>query len=242
MAIEKLTGIVTNVVRHSDRMNIVTLYTRERGSVSFLSPVGTGRGARQRSARLMPLAVVSTEVNFKGNKDLQTLGSLSSPHPWQDLYFNPVKSTMVIFLAEFLHAFLRHSESDPAQWDYVFASIGILDKARKDIGNIHLAFLIGFLHFAGIFPDLSEMKEDMLFDMRAGQPTYFAPGHSDFLSVKETAMLPGLLRMNMRNRGCFRFSGAQRRLLLQRLLRYYGIHFPGMGDLKSPEVLSEIFS
>ncbi|MDE6682692.1 MAG: recombination protein O N-terminal domain-containing protein, partial [Muribaculaceae bacterium] len=52
MPIERVTGIVTDIVRHNDRHNIVTLFRRSRGRVSFLSPAGSGKAGRARNARL----------------------------------------------------------------------------------------------------------------------------------------------------------------------------------------------
>ena len=40
----------------------------------------------------------------------------------------------------------------------------------------------------------------------------------------------------------YRFNGTERRQLLDRILRYYAIHFPGLSGLKSPDILSEVFS
>lgn len=103
MASEKITGIVTDMIRHNDRHNVVTLFTRSRGRMSFLSPAGTGRTAAMRRAGLQLLSLVEAEVNVRGDRDLQLLGRFSSPHVWSDIYFNPVKSAVAMFLAEFIN-------------------------------------------------------------------------------------------------------------------------------------------
>ena len=242
MAHEKIRGIVTDVIKHSDRHDVVRIYTREFGNVAFLSASGQGKSGRLRAARLRPLSAIEAEVNFRPNRDLQMLGAFNTLSPWRDIYFNPVKSAVAIFQSEFLNAFLRHSEADPLQWDYIYRSLTVFDLSRRGTANFHIAFLIGFLHFAGIFPDLTDARPESMFDLRAGRLTPLPPGHADILSAAETSFLPLLGRMNMRNYHLYRFSSAQRRRILGTLQRYYSIHYPGTGSLKSPEILSELFA
>lgn len=241
MAIEKILGIVTDVVRHSDRHNVVTLYTRHQGRVSLLSSAGNGKTARLRNASLMPLSVISADINFHPTRELQFLGKFSREALWKDLYFNPVKSAIGMFLSEFLNTYLRQSAPDPNLWDFIVRSVARLDGMDRGLANFHLAFLIEFLGPAGIRPDLSEWRDDAWFDMRGGVMTLLPPGHRDSMSPAESAVLPLLSRMNLRTAPLFRFSAAQRRRLLQGLLHYYSLHFPGLSNLRSPSVLAEVF-
>ena len=242
MAIEKILGIVTDVVKHSDRHNVVTLFTRHHGRVALLSSAGNGKTARIRNASLMPLSVISADVNFNATRELQFLGKFTREVLWKDLYFNPVKSAISMFLAEFLNTYLRHTPPDPALWDFIAESINCLDKAKKGLANFHLAFLIDFLSYAGIQPDLSEWREDAWFDMQGGSMTLLPPPHRNSLTPGEASVLPLLSRMNLRTAPLFRFSAAQRRELLGKLLTYYSLHFPGLANLRSPAVLADVFS
>lgn len=242
MPIERITGIVTDIVRHNDRHNIVTLFTRTRGRVSFLSSAGQGKTGRARNARLQLLAIVESDVNFRENKSLQTLSTISTPVIWRDIYFNPVKSAMVMFISEFLNRYLRDASPEPLLWDYVARSLAILDSQRGRCGNFHLSFLIGFLQFAGITPDTHDYEAGDIFDMQAGQMVAYRPGHNNFLPPDETSFLPKLLRMNFANDRFFRFRSGERRIILSKLLQYYAVHFPGMANLRSPEILAEVFS
>lgn len=242
MPIERITGIVTDIVRHNDRHNIVTLFTRTRGRVSFLSSAGQGKTGRARNARLQLLSVVETDVNFKENKPLQTLAAVSTPVIWRDIYFNPMKSAIAMFMAEFLNRYLRDAAPEPLLWDYVVGALGVLDSRRGRCANFHLSFLIGFLHFAGITPDIHDYERGDLFDMQAGRMVPERPGHHNFLPSDETSFLPLLLRMNFANERLFRFRAGDRRIILSRILQYYAVHFPGMAHLRSPEILSEVFS
>ncbi|MBD5303011.1 MAG: hypothetical protein HDS16_08490 [Bacteroides sp.] len=242
MAIEKITGIVTDLTKYSDKHNVITLYTRERGRVALLSSTGSGKTARVRNASLMPLSVITADVNFNATRDLQFLGNFTRSTLWKDIYFNPVKSAVSLFLAEFINSFFRQSPPEPITWDYIYYSIDKLDKAGEGLANFHLAFLIEFLSFAGIRPDLSEWRSDAWFDMQGGTMTIFPPSHRNYLSPSESKILPLLARINLRTAPVFRFNSEQRRKLLHGLLNYYSLHFPGIANLKSPAVLTEVFS
>lgn len=242
MAIEKVTGIVTDVLKHSDRHNVVTVFAREQGRVAFLSPAGNTKTARLRNAALLPLSVISADVSFNAVRDLQFLSRFSRERLWKDLYFNPVKSAVAMFISEFLNTYLRQSAPDPALWDYIVGAVARLDSASTGLANFHLAFLIEFLSFAGIRPDLSEWRPDSWFDMQGGAMTIFPPAHKNYMTPVQAQVLPVLSRMNLRTASLYRFSAAQRRELLSGLIRYYAIHFPGLASLKSPAVLAEVFT
>ncbi|MDE5843601.1 MAG: DNA repair protein RecO [Muribaculaceae bacterium] len=240
--ITKIHGIVLSIVRHNDRNNIVTLYTAERGRVSCLSSASPGKSGRLRNARLQPLALIESSINFRENRDLQFLGNISTPAPWRDIYFNPVKAPLVIFLSEFLRKVLQNSEPDKHIWNYIIASLSALDETQHSIANYHISFLVGLLHFIGIAPDDSDCAPGDFFNLRTSEFTPEHPGHNDILHPDEAALIPLLMRINFRNMHRYRFNVDQRRRLLRVLINYYAIHLSISPDLKSLDILSEIFS
>ncbi len=241
MAHEKIQGFVLNNLKHNDRHNIVTLFTRTRGRVAFLSPNGKGKSAKMRNARLMPMSLIESDVNFRENQDLHFLGAITPIEVWHDTYFNPVKSAMVYFLSDFLNRYFRESQPDETAWRFIHAALQLLDMSTEGLANFHIWFLIKFLNIAGIMPDFSDYQRGDVFDMRAGIPVIPSQLNSDILGSEVTAKIPFLLRISSTNYHKFKFSGAQRREILNNILKYYSIHFPGVGNLKSFEILMEIF-
>ncbi|MCM1370097.1 MAG: DNA repair protein RecO [Candidatus Amulumruptor caecigallinarius] len=241
MATEKVTGIVLGTVKHSDRHNVVTLFTRQYGRLPLLVPVAKGKSATARNAAHMPLNVISADINFVKSREMQFPGKYHRLTLWRNIYFDPVKMSITFFISEFLNSYLRFSSADPRLWDYIIAMTSALDKESGSVANFHISFLINFSDYAGVRPDMRMWLPGSLFDMREGVCTMRHPGHRDILTDKETYYLRKLMRMNVRNAHLFRFSSANRREILTRLLRYYAIHFPGTANLKSPEVLSEVF-
>lgn len=246
--IEKIEGIVLETIRHNDRQNVVSLFVRRRGRVPFLVPAsGSGRGSRLRQAALMPLAIVEGEVKWRVSGQMQKLPVPTPGRIWRTLYFNPLKSAVVMFLSEFLNTWLRVSEGDEGVWRYITGSLAELDSidpagAGRRIANFHLGFLIGLMPLAGIMPPSPPRNpRGMALDMLSGEYVASYPLRPTKLTEEETAALGGLLRMNVINCGAYRLSREERHRILERLLAYYSLHFSLRGEFKSPAVLAEVF-
>ncbi len=242
MAIEKITGIVIDIVRHTDRANVITLFTSTRGRLSFISPVGKGRTGLQRNSRLMLLSAIEVDVNFRENRPLQMLGRIAPAAIWRNIYFDPVKSSIAMFMSEFLNRYLRDAQPDSPLWEYTLRMISLLDEAGKETVNVHLAFLKGCLYFAGIYPEISDYESGDYFDMRSGLAVAERPDHRDFLIPSEAARFMALLHSDLMDSAVYRILPGGRREALGWLLRYYSVHFPGLSSLKSPAILAELFS
>ena len=239
---EKIVGIVLNVRKYNDRNNVVTLFTRERGRVSFISTATSTKAGNVRRARLQPLAVVETEVNFRYSAELQRLGTIFSPEIWTDIYFHPIKQALTLFISEFLYKLLYASMPDPHLFDFLRSSIRLLDGMKSDAINFHIPFLISLLSFSGIQPDVSAMRPGYVFEFASGSfvPEFEAKG--PILKGEEAIAVKTLTRINFSNMKCLRLTNVNRRQILYGILNYYSFHFPGLGTLKSPEVLREIFA
>ncbi len=244
---QHISGIVLGTVKHSDRHNVTNIYTRERGRMAFLSPAGSSKSSRQTAARLQPLSIIEAEANISPTRDLHILSATIPLKIWKTLYYDPFKSSVVMFLSEFLTKLLREAPSEPRLWDFIANSMSILDATDNRIAaaNFHITFLISLSYMMGIQPDVSEYRDGMEFDMKSGTMAYpfSAISHNGIrLDAIKTSFLPTLLRINYANARFFRFSGKERSELIDHILKYYGTHFPGSDNLKSLEIMKEIFS
>lgn len=244
---EKITGIVLGIVRHSDRHNVVTVFTRERGRMAFLAPAGGSKGGRLSAARLQLLSVFEAQVNISSTRELQFPSSFCLIKVWHTLYFDPAKSAIVMFLSEFLLRMLRDAPPEPILWDFITRALELFDASDSPAfgANFHIAFLISLLPLAGIAPDLSDYTPGMEFDMQSGVMTMpWAAGlrRGKRIDATKSRFIPRLARMNLRNAPRFRLNGKERSEILESLLAYYGTHFPGIDSLRSPAILRDLFS
>lgn len=241
---EKIRGIVLGTIKHSDRSDITTLYTLQRGRMAVASPAGGTKTARLRRSSMLPMSVVEFEVSGAAGREIERSRQITPLALWRDIYFNPVKSAIAMFMAEFLQHLLRENAPDAKMWNYIVESTQVLDGMTNshNIANFHIAFLSALTSFAGIAPDISEFTPDAIFDLRAGAYTRLTPVHRDILTGSDAIWPMYLSRMNYINCGCFRLRREDRNTILHQILRYYTIHFPGTGNLRSPEILSQLFA
>lgn len=238
---EKLTGIILNVRKYNDSNNIVTVYTREKGRLSFISPNGSGKGGNARRARLQPLALIETEATLKSGAELHRLPSVTTPEVWKDIYFHPAKRAQSLFVSEFLYRLLHATMADPSLFDFLVNSLRLLDRLENGVADFHIPFLVSLLSFSGIQPDVSNYKEGYAFDFASGSfvPEFETQGPA--LKNQEAQGVVFVSRINFSNMKNLRLSSENRRRILYGLLNYYSYHFPGLATLKSPEILREIF-
>ena len=63
----KITAIVLNVMKYSDKNSIAHVYSDECGRMALLVPQGSTRGARMRNAAFMPLFRASRAGSLLGS-------------------------------------------------------------------------------------------------------------------------------------------------------------------------------
>lgn len=240
----KVKGIVLrSPIRHNDTTDILTLYSPDHGRLSVVVAAGAGRTARRRKAFLMPLSIIEFQMPVGTSGQLSRASAISAEIAYRTLYFHPVKRGIAMLLAEFLNRLLRDSTPDSLMYRYITESMILLDDITDDrrLANFPIAFLAGIATFAGIAPDVSGYSDAAMFDMVAGRYTTLPPPHRHILAGEE-ARLPLLLsRMNFANEHLYRFSRIQRRRILEKILFYFGLHFPGTDNLNSPDILFGLF-
>lgn len=238
---QKITGIVIDIRHHNDSNDVITLFTREYGRMSFISSAGATPAGRRRRARLQPLSVIEAQIHIVAGKELQLLRSFDMAVITPDLYYNPYKRSVAIFLAEFLNKLLRASAPDSEVFDLLMVLIKTLDTTNKSVANFHIATMMLLLRPMGIEPAKADGAISGWFDMRSGEFSPFRPTHKDTLSPHESETMALLFRISLHNWHLYRLSRQNRQRIISLLLKYYSLHFPGTSTLNSPEILSEIF-
>lgn len=230
--------IALRTIRHSDRHNILTAYSLEHGRVALAVSAGAGRAASRMRALLMPLSVVECEIDVKPGREVHTLlrpRAMSTP---LSLSANPVKTSLSLFLAELLSSIVRDGPADPTLWNYIAASIGVLDSLpTARVANFHITFLCGLARILGIAPDTAEFHRGMIFDIVDGRFRTSPPLHTHFLTAAESGVVATLGRLNYRNMHRLRLSRDERARVLDTVISYFSLHYAPISSLKSLEIV-----
>lgn len=231
--------IALRTVKYNDKHSILSVYTRQRGRLSFLVPAGQGREASRRRAIMMPMGRFTCVGDIRETRSLQTMRDVATRGV--STSGDPMKGMTLFFLADFLNAALREAQPDETLFRFIDYMTERFVTMRRGVANFHICFLVRLQRYLGIEPDVSTYRTGYLFDMTDGVFRQSAPLHGKFLDAVEAQAAFNLLRMTPDNLHLYRMSHTERNRVLDRLLEFYSIHF---GNLQSPgalDVLRDMF-
>lgn len=227
--------IALKEVKYKDSRAIATTMAREIGRISFAVSDSQSKDSRRRRALMQPGSIFESLIDFRENRQLQTFRDISPALPAAAL--DPARQQVALFVADFLYCFLNDESSDPLLFDYVEDFLRQLALSRRSIASAPLAFVMGLLSIIGIAPDSSTYRPGYVFDMNDGIFRPVALHRNRTLSIEESALLPRLLRMRLRNSHLFVASRVDRNRRLDLALDYIAIHFPHFRAPRSLAIL-----
>lgn len=240
--LQKSRGIVLSMLKYNDDSFIAHVYTQTDGQQSFLVRIPKTKRASIRPSLFQPLALIDVEWRPKPGGGLSRPYSVTNACVFESLPFEPYKTAIVLFLSEFLHYSLATQSPDDTLFRFVESSIEWLDRCTSEYSNFHLVFLLRLSRFLGFYPNLENYAENCYFDMELSRFVRVPPLHSHFLQPADAALLPLLMRMRYETMYLLRLSRTDRNRLLEFINDYYKLHLPNFPELKSPDVLRDIFS
>ena len=240
--LHKTRGIVLHNLPYNDKYGITLIYTEEFGRVSYLTSQTKSRKSKIPRSLFHPLAILDLEVEHQNLRTIQRIKEAKIHIPLVALMIDPLKSAPGFFLAELISKVIREEQTNRLLFDFLLQSVQVLELTTVSPANFHLVFMIRLSRLLGFYPNATDYQKGMFFDMRNGTFTRYQPEHIHFLPPNESAVFFNLLRMSYENMSAFRFSGRERQTIIRRMLDYYRLHLSDFPELKSLEVLHEVFS
>lgn len=236
-------ALVLQTTRYGDSSLIVHLFTREAGMLSCVAryPRSTRGRVRSGTRLFQPLSVVEVTLDVQASRALASVREVHVACPYSRIPFDPVRGAIALFLAEFLNYVLSGEGENRPLFLFLEESMRWLDSTERGMANFHIVFLFRLSLFLGIRPFTEDYAEGAFFDLREGCFTMLRPLHPDYLPADESERFARLLRMRFETMHLFPFSRVQRNRCLELLVRYYRLHVPSLPELKSLDVLRELF-
>ena len=250
----KSLAIVLRTIKYGDGRVIVDMFTRQQGRLSFIVPLPKSPHAKIKKQYFQPLTLLNIEGMLRPQSQLQKLHDVSLATSLSSLLSSPEKLAVGLFVSEFLYNALRDEQQNEPLFDYIYSSIEWLETADSHYANFHLVFLMHLSRFLGFYPNLTMVEggglkveggkpdSQFYFDLRSATFCTNPPTHRDFLMPQEASRIHILMRMDFYTMHLFRLSRAERNRILEILLLYYRLHLPAFPELKSVEVLRELYS
>ena len=109
---ERIRGIVLRQIKYGEKEQIVDLFTNTHGRMSVIMKRGH-----------MPLAMIEFDCNLHGQGKLPRPRNITSYYIYRNIQFEPIKSTLAMFTAEFLSNALREEMPDTLLYKYIEDSL-----------------------------------------------------------------------------------------------------------------------
>jgi DNA repair protein RecO (recombination protein O) len=234
-------GIVLHFIKYGESSVIATIYTHDFGRQSYIVNAARGKKSQNKSSLLQPLFLVDMVAYQKQTRELHRIKELKSNHVYQNIPFNITKSSLVIFIAEVLYKSISEQESYPEMYDFIKNSLLYFDLMENGSSNFHLWFLFRLTEYLGFFPETNRVGFEGWFDMKKGAIVPFQPSHPFYANKEVTERLMELSVLKIHQISEFNISRAMRDSLVSVLIDYYQHHFDNLGEIKSLNVLREVF-
>jgi len=238
--IGKTKAILLHSIRHSDNSLIAHFYTYEYGRLALMCRGLLSKKSSSRYRYFQPLYIFDLEIYYHENRELHNLKELNLNYTPLNIPVDIQKSTISLFISEILYAVIREEDVNQKLYEFIDSSVRNLDMMTEGISNFHLWFLVTLASYVGIGPTPTDEKK-YYFDMQTGHFTASLPLHTDYMEPNYAEMLNILLRFSSADLSSLKMKGTDRTIILEKIIRYYNMHLPGMRRIRSLQVLNDIF-
>jgi len=214
-------GILFNYIKYSDNSLIIELFTADRGKESFL--ISTKKFPKN---FFKLLSIYDIEIIIKDNRNIQKIKNISLIYNF-NFYFNHIKSCIIIFISEFLNKITPKSQPDPNLFNFIENSIYAFNNLDKGFANFHLSFILKLTKYLGISIEnflLSELNDSENLEENFHSTILLHLYRIDYDFLDEIK-----LNKNLRNE------------ILNKIMNFYSANYYTLSNIKSLEVLKEIF-
>ena len=238
----KTKAIVLHSFKYGETKIIVDMFTEEHGRLSCIATVGKSARGKLKRQYFQPLTLVEAVADMHRRTGLYPLKEAKVAAAYASIPFDPLKLPVALFVAEFLSNATRKEQPDRLTFAYIENSLRWLDGSTGGFANFHVVFMMRLTRFLGFYPNTDGYTEGSWFDLRAASFAPDAPLHHDRLAPDEARKVNLLLRMNFATMHLFRMTRDERNRMTEIIIRYYALHLPDFHELKSLDVVKEIFS
>lgn len=238
----KTKAIVLHSFKYGEMQMIVDLLTEQCGRQACILRLPKSSKGKLKKQYFQPLFILEVVLDIRQHSNLQHIKEARVVNPFISIPFNPYKLSISLFIAEFLRCATRREQTDSTMFSYIENSILWLDGCEGQFANFHLVFAMRLTKFFGFYPNLEDYGHGKWFDLRSSSFSSAPPLHRDYLAPAEADLIQVMMRMNFPTMHLYKMSRLERNRLLDVILDYYRIHIPDFPEMKSIEVLKELFT
>lgn len=244
----KTKAIVLQSIKYGDSSLVVKMLTEESGIQSYMVKGVYGKKSKMKAALFQNMTLLDI-VAENGNNSLGFIKEISLSHYYKSITTDIKKSTIIMFVSELLSKSIAEADNDVALFNFIYNSMLWLDEAVSDYANFPLFFAMKLSAYLGFFPNLDTYTKGNSFDLLDGN---FKRWSNDIYQIDEylSETFYNICKLSAVSHQLSAISYqlsadsqvlATRRKLLDTIVTYYKLHADNVKEIKSVEVLREIF-
>ena len=237
--VESTRAIVFHKTNYSESSLVVQIYSLKHGRLSLLVQGARKKKSKTKSVLFEPLNIIEVTANFSNTSKLIKPADISIHVPFQNIPTKLGKRMIVFFMAEILQKILKENIPDHDVYLFIESNLLYLENTNDSVSNFHLAFLMRLTQYLGFFPLHSKGH---FFCLSDGNFRDSIPMSGPYIREDEKLVFESVLLCKVENSHNLKLSNDQRKKCLDTIIQYYRIHFAGLGEIKSNQILNNLFS
>lgn len=238
----KTRGIVLHYFKYNDSSIIAHIYTEHFGRQTYIIKGVHGKKAKIKFNLFAPLHILEMNVSNRPNREMQIISEAKIAEPLLQIPLDISKSSITVFLAEILYKSLREEMPNTDLFEFLVTSLKKLDNESASVQNFHIFFMMELTKYLGFFPENNFSEHTHYFDMAEGYFVSKIPSHSYYLNKETAKQFSAFINISFENIKDISIPKSIRDEILSKIIQYYQVHLVSLKEIKTREVLKDIFS
>jgi DNA repair protein RecO (recombination protein O) len=236
-------GIVLRAIKYGETSLVVTLFTAQFGTQTYMvKGVRTAKARQNRAGAFQPGTLLDMVVYRQPQKSMQHLREFQLAYIYTTLQENVVRNSVLLFSVELLLRTLPENAPLPDLFDFAWNYFITLDKMpTADIANLPLFFIIQCSRELGYELAGSYDAATPHLNLQEGRFAEQPPAMAPYVGDDDAAALSRLLRVSdYQELGLVEMNSEMRLRLLDWYIAFLQLHTQHTGNIRSLPILRSI--
>lgn len=229
-------ALVLHKTKFADSGIVVKFFTERYGTQTFIVKNAFSNKNRHLLPLLAPLSMVELQFDDRKLNQLMYLKELNCYRQYQNIPYDIIKSSLLMFYSELLYRLLYEYGEDSQLYSFIERRMMDLDEVEKVRPDTHIDFMLQMSRILGFAPVSNFDNSHQIFSIPQSSFVHnwvdeeqnLSPAASKALFAMMNDPLPQPAPKTIRNE------------LLQGILRYYKHHNEHIGKIESVSILADI--
>lgn len=209
--------IILNYTKIRDNSIVVHTLSRTYGRKSFL----VRTGAKAKMAFYLPLNILELSVTENPKSDLWYARPVAAKYSLLGIRNNVFKNAISLFMAEVIYRTVKDGAAEDGLYEWCEHQILTLDALQSDFSNFHIYFLLEFCIALGFRPEVADLLP---------------------FTDENQAVVAQFMRSDLASAMLIPLTGRVRGDIASSIIRYLEFHTESAINIRSLQVLHELFS